>query len=231
MHKEHKGCGLGMHVTTWNRASCCCSQLGLFCKASGQSVLVCYSRHAVLKQQHSTWFMYGCVMKAAASPSQAKRYAEDDGLQGCDNGSMPQPSTTISHAHAAAQQPLAIQHHAQQAQAIPKPGTAGASTWVRVAAANRTAAGVGVGVGEENLPPAGVEPSAQPACKAPKHSHVDTPHCAEQRPQQPAALQVSNEILTHREGHLASATASGDESSSCCDSSAPQATCKRGAAA
>ncbi len=186
---------------------------------------------------------------------------------------MPQPSTTISHAHAAAQQPLAIQHHAQQAQATPKPGTAGASTWVRVAAANRTAAGVGVGVGEENLPPAGVEPSAQPACKAPKHSHVDTPHCAEQRPQQPAALQVSNEILTHREGHLASATASGDESSSCCDSvsaseasngsyrwsdasksdnvdslpasdyteyessesggspSAPQATCKRGAAA
>ncbi len=129
---------------------------------------------------------------------------------------MPQPSTIISLAHAAAQQPFAMQHHAQQAQAIPKPGDAGASMWVRVAAANRTAARIGAGT--ENLPPAGVEPLAQPACKAAKHSRADTPHCAEQRPQPPAALQGSNETLPQREGHLASPTDSGDESSSCGDS-------------
>ena len=129
---------------------------------------------------------------------------------------MPQPSSSTSLAHAAAQQPLALQHHAQQAHAIHKPGDAGASMWVRVAAAKRTAATVRAGT--EKLPPAGVEPLAQPAYKAAKHSHADTPHCAEQCPQPLAALQVSHEILPQREGPLASAINSSDESSSRGDS-------------
>ncbi|DBB11588.1 TPA: hypothetical protein ACH3X3_006980 [Trebouxia sp. C0006] len=102
------------------------------------------------------------------------------------------------------------------AQATPKPGNPGASTWIRVATANRAAATLRAGT--ENLPPAGVEESAQPACKAAKHSHADTPHCAEQSPQPPAALQGSNETWPQREDHVASATDSGDESSSRGDS-------------
>ena len=129
---------------------------------------------------------------------------------------MPQPSSTISLAHAAAQQPLAMQHHAQQMQAVPTSGDAGASTWFRIAAANRAAARIGAGT--DNLPPAGFEELTQPACKAAKHSHADTPHCAGQHPQSPAALQGSHETLPQREGHVASATDSGDESSSYGDS-------------
>ena len=129
---------------------------------------------------------------------------------------MPQLSSTNSLAHAAAQQPLAVQHHAQQAQAIHNPLTAGASAWVSVAAAKRAATRNGAGT--ENLAPAGVERLPQPACKAAKHSHADTPHCAQQCPRTLAALQVSNETLPQREDHLASATDSGDDSSSCDDS-------------
>ena len=129
---------------------------------------------------------------------------------------MPQPSRTISLAHAAAQQPLAIQHHAQQAQATPTPENAHASVRVTVAAANRAAARIGAGT--ENLPPAGFEKMAQPACKAAKQSHADTPHRAEQCLQLPAALQGPNETLPQREGHLAPANDSGDELSSCGDS-------------
>ena len=148
------------------------------------------------------------------SPSQAQSSAAEDGLQRCEKASMPQPSSTISLAHAAAQQPLAPQHHAQQTQATPTSGVAGASTWLRIAAANRAAARTGAGT--ENLPPA--EESAQPACKAAKHSHADTPHCAEQCPQPLAALQGSDETLPQREGHLASATDNSDESTSRGDS-------------
>jgi len=137
-------------------------------------------------------------------------------LQGCDSQSMPQPSSTISLAHAATQQPLAIQHHAQEAQATTTLWDASASTWVRFAAANRAAATLRAGT--ENLPPAGVEELAQPACKAAKHSHADTPHCAEQRSQPPAALQGSTETLPQREGPLASATDCGNESTSHADS-------------
>ncbi|KAL0043007.1 hypothetical protein WJX79_006623 [Trebouxia sp. C0005] len=56
------------------------------------------------------------------------------------------------------------------------------------------------------------------AAASPSQAQKDTPHCAQQCPRTLAALQVSNETLPQREDYLASATDSGDDSSSCDDS-------------